>query len=351
MKSKNVSKPKSKGMILILIIIIILIGVFVLKNQKEDSKNISDSESINDSMNNSVVADNIDNSENNSNENNIITEVNVVNNINTLTNPKIEEIAKNTFNEYLSKIANYEKSNIGPMPYLLCELNLATQDELDKLKSSDEYIKSNVKYDDFKNALLQYVTEDYFTKFFSQYKNIDGYVAFCDCAGGFVPVSVEKAELISRVGNKFNFKLTIKDLEMYEHYLNDEDINEDECYYDKEVALEYINNRLVVSEYSSEIILEGLYYMENSDVSYEFYEDGKVEYIMNMAMYEGTYVTSGEKNLRITWEKEIICDPITLEETTAEMSGNEEVIVINDKKIRIKSEYNGETLINEFIKD
>ena len=166
-----------------------------------------------------------------------------------------------------------------------------------------------------------------------------------------IAIGVEEATLISRVGNTFNFKLKIKDLEMYDHYLyEDENIKEEDCYFEDEVAMEYINNRLVISKFNDSIILEGVYSLENTDVAYEFYKDGTVEYLMNMGVYTGTYDMSGEKELTITWKEETVWDVITSEEKTSEMTGKETVTVINDKKIRVESEHDGEVVINEFIK-
>lgn len=335
-----------KFKIIVIIAFIALIVVAIIKSSEYVSDNSNDLENINNEINNNEIIEETEK---------IITEVNIVTDINTLTNPKIEDIAKNTFNEYLEKIASYEKSSIGPMPYLLAELELATEEELDLLcknvSSTSEYIKSNVKYESFKNALLQYVTEEYFVKFFSQYRNMDGYVAFCNCAGSGVWTNVEKAELKSRVGNTFNFKITLKDLEMYEHYLNgDEYVKEEDCFFDIDIALDYVNNRLVISEYSAEIILEGLYFLDNTDVSYEFYKDGTVEYLTNMAVYKGSYVTCEKNKLEINWEEKTVWDVITAEETVSKMEGTEVVTVINNKKIRVESEHEGETVVNEFIK-
>ena len=85
-------------------------------------------------------------------------------------------------------------------------------------------------------------------------------------------------------------------------------------------------------------------------MAYEFYKDGTVEYLMNMGTYTGTYDMSGEKELTITWKEETIWDVITLEEKTTDMSGTEKVTVINNTKIRVESEHDGEVVINEFIK-
>ena len=288
-------------------------------------------------------------------ENKVITEVNVVTDINSLTNPKIEEVAKNTFDEYFKRFYVFEKSSIGPMPGIFIELGFATENDIDLwAKNADkesDYIKSKIKHETFKNAMLQFVNEEYFIKYFSQYRNVDGYVAFGNYGGGAPWYSVEDAELISRVGNTYNFKITIKDLEMYDHYKNgDSSIKENDYYFTDEVAMEYVNDRLVISKLNDGIILEGVYSLENTDVAYEFYKDGTVEYLMNMGIYSGTYNTSGEKELKITWEEETMWDVITLEEKTSKMSGTENVTVINDKKIRVESNHDGEVVVNEFIK-
>ena len=314
------------------------------------------SQKIEHSNNEENVVENADNLSNIPIVDKVITEVNKVTDINNLTNPKLEEIAKNTFNEYFKKIASYEKSNIGPMPYLLCELELATQEELDELcknaESTDDYIKSNVRYKSFKNALYQYVTLDYFEKYFCQFRNVDTFVAFCDVAGEGVACEVKEAELISRVGDTFNFKLTCVDLEMYDHYLNgDKSVKEKDCYYDIEVALDYVDDRLLISKYSNEIILDGQYILEDTDVVYQFDKDGTAEYIINMTEWKGTYVTTGTNEVTITWEQETTWDVMTLEKVVSEVEGTEKVTVINDSKIKIEAEYEGEVIVNEFIKN
>ena len=337
--------------ILEIIICVALIVLAIIKSSEYVESDSNYSENINNEV---IKEDEVEATEEEIIEK-IITEVNIITDINTKTNPKIEDVAKNTMNEYLEKIANYEKSSIGPMPYLLNELELATKEELDALcenvSSASEYVKSNVKYESFKFALLQYVTEEYFVKYFSQYRNIDGYVGFCNCAGSGMWSEVEKAELISRVGNTFNFKLTMKDLELYDHFLNgDEFVKEDDCYYKIDVSLEYVNERLVVSKYNTEIILEGIYFLDNTDVSYEFYKDGTVEYSTNMYLYKGNYVSCDKNKLEILWEEQTTWDIITAEEIVSKMDGIEIVTVINTAKIRVESEHEGEKVINEFIK-
>ena len=166
-----------------------------------------------------------------------------------------EEMAKKTLNEYI-KISDYENSNIGPMPYILVKLGLETEENIDLLTSevndTTTYIKSKTKYEDFKEKLLQYVTENYFLENFSQYPNIDGYVGFCNCACGTIPIEVEKITLKSVNGTQYTFNVVFKDMEVYEHYLNPEEgenINKEDYLFNVEMCFEYVNNKLLIAKW------------------------------------------------------------------------------------------------------
>lgn len=359
-------------LMIIAIILILCIVFYIFKDTKEEKNTVIDDEiKITNEINDNIINEN--NNENNNtvneinDENNMLDEeseenkivdfeVNVVEDIKNMTTEEIENIAKSTLTEYL-KIEPYEKSSIGPMPYLLSRLGLATEKELDSIIDSNqffetsEYIKSNVNYDEFKNALLKFITEDYFIRFFSQYRNIDDYVAFCNCAGGGFWFSIENVELISNKDNKYIFDVTMRDLEIYNHYLEDkENYTEGEYDFIVKVEFEYIDDRLVISEYNYQIILEGVYAMEASDVAYEFYEDGTVEYSTNMSVLSGSYIMSGENEIKITWEKETVWDSITSEETTKKASGTETLMVMNNNTVGIEFDDNGEKYINEFVR-
>ena len=218
-------------------------------NEEDDSENV-----VNEDDENANIVEEDNNA--------TVTEVNIITDIENMTDEEIENIVKNTLTEY-QKIEGYEKSNIGPMPYLLAKLGLDTEENLDELSKgqadSNGYIKSNTDYEKFKNALLQYVTEDYFTKYFSQYRNIDGKVAFCDCAGGGVAFEIEKVNLKSNDGNKYVFDVSFKDLEIYNNMVEGEPADEEEYLIENEIEFEYVNDRLVISKYNEQIILEGVY--------------------------------------------------------------------------------------------
>lgn len=180
---------------------------------------------------------------------------NIIEENNILESEEAEKMAKKILDEYM-KLCDYENSNVGPMPYILVELGLETYENIDLLTSgindSSTYIKSNTKYEKFKEKLLQYVTENYFLERFSQYKNIDGYVGFCNCACGTIPVEVENIILNSVNGNEYTFNIVLKDMQMYEHYLNPENgenITEDDYLFNIEICFKYVNNKLVISQW------------------------------------------------------------------------------------------------------
>lgn len=185
---------------------------------------------------------------------------NLNNTIDDLTPPKsalTEEDAlskaKTVLEKYV-KLSDYETPDVGPMPYLLAELGLDTKDNLDaqclKNPGSDAYIKSNVKYDDFKKAMLNYVSEEYFNNNFSGYINVDGNVGYKYIAMGLIPTSVSDVELFGNKDNEYIFNVTFRDDEMYDHYINKIDsTTEEECYYERKVTLVLENDKLVVSDF------------------------------------------------------------------------------------------------------
>lgn len=171
---------------------------------------------------------------------------------NTLQDNVAEQLAINTLDKYI-ELSAYENSNVGPMPSILIELGLETEKNIDLLCSgitnSSEYIKSYTKYEDFKNAMLQYITEDYFLENFSQYKNIDGYVAFCNCTANSTVLEIENLKLTSKNSETYIFDVTFKDVEMYEHYLTGEEMTKNEYLFNKNISFKYIDNKLVISEF------------------------------------------------------------------------------------------------------
>ena len=175
---------------------------------------------------------------------------------NDFSDEEITKLAKRTYEKYI-KLDIFQDSTIGPMPYILEVLELEKREQLEELieagpKDTTTYIKSHTKYEDFKNEMLKYMTEELFNNKFSQYKNVDGYVAFCNVAGGFAPSSIENVKLILRDDPIYQFEITLKDDEVYEHYLNGESIEEQEYLNKIKESFEFINGYFVVSSFGTE---------------------------------------------------------------------------------------------------
>lgn len=288
--------------------------------------------------------------EKNNKINEIITE-NTINNENSLINQEnledenLENLAQNKISKYL-KLSIYERSNVGPMPNLLAELGLDTIKNLEELceksNNSSEYIKSNTKYSVFKEALLEYVTEEYFDTYYSQYKNMDGYVGFCNCAGSFIEVEVENIKLVSKTEEECVFDVIFKDVELYTHYLNDENISKNEYLFNDNIKMKIINKELFISDFlNNEIILDGSYIIDNSDVSYDFYKDGTVITSTNLSELKGFYTTNGENKVKIIFtEKTIWSEENFRDQEVTEVYIEKDVEIIDEENIIIESKEN-----------
>lgn len=247
----------SSFIILILLIIIVIMGIYIYKQNQA----INQASCVIDPLQSSNIISKLQNK--NENINNTSTTENtleeytpelMIQESKTLTEKQSETLATNTLEKYLSKnLTAYENSNIGPMPDILLILDLETNENIEQLCSnnydSKSYIRSNTKYTDFKNALLEYVSEEYFTENFSQYTNINDNVAFCNCAGGFVPYELYEINFKSRENDIYTFSVILKDIEMYEHAINpeeNEDISESDYLIEQEASFKLINNEKLV---------------------------------------------------------------------------------------------------------
>ena len=177
--------------------------------------------------------------------------------INNLSKEDAEKNAKDVLDKYMD-LQHFENGGIGPAPQIFAELGLMSEKEILTLEQNllgtdpSIYIKSNVEYKKFKDSLLNYVTEDYFERNFSHYTNMDGYVGFCSTAGGIIATEVEKVTLNKIEENKYIFDVILKDIQMYEHYLNPEEgesLTEEDYLFNINITFEYIDGKLLVSEW------------------------------------------------------------------------------------------------------
>ena len=82
-----------------------------------------------------------------------------------VSNEDLEKMAKELLDKYM-KLDKYEDYAVGPMANILIELGFEDEKEfmgwlLNQPAKFREIIKTNVKYDEFKKALLEYMTENY----------------------------------------------------------------------------------------------------------------------------------------------------------------------------------------------
>lgn len=202
---------------------------------------------------------------------------------------KLKVQIEETYRKFLI-VDRYTNSSIGPVPGLLSELGLVEGEELNQWIESKgvfdpkEYIETMVKYEDFKAEMLCLMTEEYFQKHFSDYKEMNGYVGVCNSGGGVPVFEVEKCDEIKRVSDTYVCKMIIKDVEIFEHFLSGEDsefIEYQDCFIGQIVDFQKVNENMVVDKvrlYEGEIEVEEITVdlQDSEEVSEEQLEEAKV---------------------------------------------------------------------------
>lgn len=102
---------------------------------------------------------------------------------------------KETLQNYLDLSGAYEGSPVN----LLLKLNLLKTENIiytDENTDAEGYVKTNIKYSDYKKAMLDYVSESWFNeKFASLYKEKDGYLYYLNGRGTGMQFEVESVTL------------------------------------------------------------------------------------------------------------------------------------------------------------
>ncbi len=99
-------------------------------------------------------------------------------------NPKKDDYSIEEITEVLQTYLNLEGAFSGSPLDLLYELGYNSIDITKR--AEDNYIKTNIKYNEFKNKMLNYMSEDLFNRFNTFidikncYKNVNGYLYFID---------------------------------------------------------------------------------------------------------------------------------------------------------------------------
>ena len=329
----------------------------VISDEKVENK-ISEEENIVEEIENTIETEEIEDEE--------VLEIGVTNK----EKIELEEKAKEIVNEYLP-LSAYEADTLGAMPYILVKLDLIESEELDALLrtvdvTSDEYVKTTVKYDDFKNVMSEYLAEEYFNKYFKLYKNMDGYVGVQNSAAGASVSEVEAAELVSIDDEGYHFELTLKDVQTYEIYLSGDDyVKENDWLFYNDVTFKFENDKFVICKFSDYTpYIEGDYVYEASDVGYKFFADGKVEYSTSTIVDKGTYKAIEPNTFKIVFTERVSYEEdydnkyidengneiIPFKEVESEIEITEKVVIINENKLTVEYDVDGEMHKGELVK-
>lgn len=91
-----------------------------------------------------------------------------------------------------------------------------------------------------------------------------------------------------------------------------------------------------------DIILEGSYVIDASDVGYEFSSNSNVKYSSNLVELKGTYTTVEENEIEIRFTEKTVWDDMTNESTTTKINTTEKVVVVNKNTLTVTGKDNGE---------
>mgnify|MGYP004672870429 CR=1 FL=1 len=226
---KNVIKISFSTFFLILAVIaIVIMGVFMYKISKDKSAEQQKSNELQSQVNN--LQEKIDQISNTINSNNTsISKDNNVNNSNTIetsknntnnTNNKLlsEEQVKNAIAQYLELQAN---ANCGTPLNLLKEKGKIDYDpSKDTINTSNGVISTNVKFTNYKNAMLNYVTESEFEKNWTSKiglgENSNGYLTHFQGGGGLRVYTIKSISKIDDTTFYAKTSSVVEDNEFYE---------------------------------------------------------------------------------------------------------------------------------------
>lgn len=170
-----------------------------------------------------------------------------------MTDAQVEALAKIKIQMYIDLedySAELDKGAPDGILYLLeltenVDYQTMTKEEID----GKTYYKTEVKYDDFKNEMLKYITKEKFEEEYDNYKNIDGYVGCIFGGYGLGSVTLHDMTLVSKDNETYKFNFTVRDEEMYEHVviLGDAvNLTEEDCFFKAYANCKIIDDELIV---------------------------------------------------------------------------------------------------------
>ena len=116
---------------------------------------------------------------------------------------KEQDYSTEEVKQALEKYLNLEGAFSGSPSELLYELGYK-KSSIEEFPDKDNYIKTNIKYDEFKQKMLEYMSEELFKKFNTYidiencYKNVNGYLYVVDSGSSGHKHKVKSIELKSK---------------------------------------------------------------------------------------------------------------------------------------------------------
>ena len=241
-EKKTIKISLSTFFLILAIIVIVIMGVFIFKFYND--KKVADSE-VKD-LNNQVIGlestintlegkinsleGTINNNANNI-TNNIVNSENVENtqnNDDTTSNSTSKTFSNDEIKKSIQNYLDLKGASAGSPEGLLVKLELTSYGQY-KDRTDDNYIKTNIKYSDYKSKMLNYMTEQWFeNKFTNYYKNIDGYLYFFDGGATGMSFDVESVNIkgaysdLNYIANVYNIHIDeSKELEHVEFHIAD----------------------------------------------------------------------------------------------------------------------------------
>lgn len=171
MEEKKTIKISITTLFLVLAIFaIIVMGVFIIKINKQQEEQIESNKELKEEVNKLKTDNNVENNTNNETENNINNNSTTESSANTASFTDSE--VKKSLEEYLNLMGYKHGSKLS----ILVPLNLMNEESIANLEESGEAeVNTGVKYDKFKNQILNYISNNCFDNTFNDdYINKNG---------------------------------------------------------------------------------------------------------------------------------------------------------------------------------
>ena len=194
MEEKKTIKISITTLFLILsIVAIIVMGVFILKINKQQEEQIESNKELKEEVNKLKTDNNVENNTNNETENNTTNDSTTESLANTASFTDSE--VKKSLEEYLNLMGYKHGSKLS----ILVPLNLMNEESIANLEESGEAeVNTGVKYDKFKNQILNYISNNCFDNTFNDdYINKNGTLYVKNEDGSGDSYNVKKISKIS----------------------------------------------------------------------------------------------------------------------------------------------------------